>query len=227
MVSDEVYPADLLRDIYLEISEKGSVSSFGTSHTISLWTWTGSLIISLYPIGGPLECWLLEEWFFVNFFSRFEKNFKYEFFLKCFRWTWCICYRVLFLLAVCWTVNRVGLSVFFNPDEHNLCCNWRDSRNEISLSVFIFWISFTFWKNGQWFEDAMWGWPQLEHFGSLLQSTSSWSSSPHLKHFTFPLDWPLSYPNFWHSVLDLEHMDCLSRCKGSCGWNLEQLEWWK
>jgi hypothetical protein len=47
-------------------------------------------------------------------------------------------------------------------------------------------------------EEAMRGWPQLQHMRSLVQSKPSLSSSPHLKHFTFPLHWPLPCPNVWH-----------------------------
>jgi hypothetical protein len=31
-----------------------------------------------------------------------------------------------------------------------------------------------------------------------LQSKPSWSSSPHLKHLSFPLHCPLPCPKFWH-----------------------------
>jgi hypothetical protein len=106
------------------------------------------------------------------------------------------------------TVSRVGFSVFsiqvnivwvstdfelrtrlatlaydFCTDESFAAeTNRRAYGYDIFFSDLTFWISFSLRKYWQSFDEAMWGCPQLEHFGWLLQSKPSWSSSEHLKH---------------------------------------------
>ena len=72
------------------------------------------------------------------------------------------------------------------------------AQSTLYFSLTLLLVSLSVLKKWQSLEEAMRGWPQLQHMRSLVQSKPSLSSSPHLKHFTFPLHWPLPCPNVWH-----------------------------
>ena len=167
--------------------------------TMSLWRTFGALICSRFVVGGMF--WLC---------SRCRRNWRfYCFWSAGSLWrTWCLLWWCTYLFF-----SRVGLSVSsnqvnnFNWTENTLSNTGESFAAETNLSAsgyiiffsdFAFCISFSVLKKWQSLEETIWGWPQLQHMMSLVQSKPSWSSSPHLRHVSSPLHWPLPCPNFLH-----------------------------
>ena len=90
----------------------------------------------------------------------------------------------------------------------------------IFFSDFAFCISFSVLKKWQSLEETIWGWPQLQHMMSLVQSKPWWSSSPHL-NMSVSLCIGLYHVRIFDTesiALDLGNMDLLVHCKDTCEW---------